>query len=576
MRLVGVADGMSFFSAAKTTSAAGYSSDWLSAEEEKKRLYEKAQATAKKTQARALTSGPGMETAPASASKDIVNPFTNAPAPSISSGVELYQSAMKSVKSPLTVPVAASSPPRVQSPPMGPPQTSSPQYTHVSEYSTSGSGTSSGSHPPPPVASASAFPSAEEEKTRLRYEEAKRAVERHQATIGEPSSSGYDASWEPSPPAQPYSSSPSTQGYASPQGVTNGLQLARQPSIRTPGSPPPFSPPIMGYSAASDLPEKEKIKLAFARRDAMLEQQQASEPPPPDYGGSPRGEPLATFSSPPPPPSASFIPLSAAEEKARLKAQYEAEETVDAAGGSGMRSPPPEPPSYAGDTRPLTAVEERALLQARMAAEQPVGVSPPAPPPRLKSPAPASGSPRPPYLAHQSTGSSASDIAPRDPSISAGKQRAASNTHLPSLGGLGRVPSVTVTPQPTALPKMVPPPPPPLAPRPPKEYIQQTQEEDAKIRRLTSDPAAFSEVTRGEQRTRNNSLAVPSMPASPSQSTWLPPGGAGYLASPQSDFGLGLRPFSPIDLSLDEVNSGNRQAYPPANANAYSRQGYEI
>jgi hypothetical protein len=147
----------------------------------------------------------------------------------------------------------------------------------------------------------------------------------------------------------------------------------------------------MGYTAESDLPEKEKIKLAFARRDAMLQQQHlgmGSEPPPPDYGGSPPREPLAAFGSSPPPPSASFVPLSAAEEKARLKAQYEAEEAAGraGAGGSGMRSPPPEPPSYVGETRPLTAIEEKALLQARMAAEQPVGVSPPAPPPRLKSP----------------------------------------------------------------------------------------------------------------------------------------------------------------------------------------------
>ena len=78
-----------------------------------------------------------------------------------------------------------------------------------------------------------------------------------------------------------------------------------------------------------------------------------SEPPPPDYGGPPPRELLAAFSSPPPP--ASFVLLSAAEEKARLKAQYEAEEAAGRAGvgWSGMRSPPPEPPSYVGETRTL-------------------------------------------------------------------------------------------------------------------------------------------------------------------------------------------------------------------------------
>jgi hypothetical protein len=481
---------------------------------------------------------------------------------------------MKNLKGSSAAPAVASSPQRVQSPPLAPLQTSSPQYTHT-EYSTSGSGTSSGSHPPPPPgANAPAYPSAEEEKARLRYDEAKRAVDRHQAVVGASPTSGYDASWEPSPPAQPYSTPPPTQSYGSPQGITNGLQLARGTSLRESGSPPPFSPSVMGYTAESDLPDKEKVKLAFARRDAMLGQQHTgmtSEPPPPDYGGSPSSEPRPAFGGP---PSASFVPLSAAEEKARLKAQYEAEEAAGRAGragggGSGMRSS--EPPGYVGETRPLTAVEEKALLRARMAAEQPVGASPPAPPPRLKTP-PASGIP---YLTYQSTGSSVSDIAPRDPSISAGKQRAASNTNtnMAALAGLGRASSMTVSPQPRATPMAAPPAPPPLAPRPPKEYIKQTQEEDAKIRRLTSDPSAFSNSMQEDQRTRTNSIRVPPMPGSPTQSVWLGGGGTDYLSPSQSDFGLGLRPFSPIDLSLDEPNNGNKSF---TNASAYSRHGYEI
>jgi hypothetical protein len=220
--------------------------------------------------------------------------------------------------------------------------------------------------------------------------------------------------------------------------------------------------------------------------------------------------------------------------------------------------------------RPLTAVEEKALLRARMAAEQPAGASPPAPPPRHKSPPPASGSPRLPYLTHQSTGSSASDITPRDPAISAGKQRVALNTNLPKLGGLGRVPSTSVTPQPTISQIVAPPAPPPLAPRPPKEYIQQTQEEDAKIRRLTSDPSAFSEVLRDEPLMRANSMA-----GSPTQPVWPSTGASGYVGPPQAEFGLGLRPFSPIDLSPDvspgALNGSTKLSNQPSNANAYSR-----
>jgi len=236
-----------------------------------------------------------------------------------------------------------------------------------------------------------------------------------------------------------------------------------------------------------------------------------------------------------------------------------------------MRSRPPELPSFVGETRPLTVVQEKAFLQARMAAEKPVGVSPPAPPPRLKTP-PASGSPRPPYLTYQSTGSSVSDITPRDPSISAGKQRAASNASIPVLSGLARAPSTIASPRPFS-PMATPPPPPPLAPRPPKEYIQQTQEEDAKLRRLTSDPAAFSHSLRDDQRTRTNSIRVPPMPGSPAQPVWLPTGGSDYLATPQPDLGLRLRPFSPIDFSLDGLNNNNRSS---TNAGANSRQDYGL
>jgi len=138
---------------------------------------------------------------------------------------DLYKSTTKNLK-------VASSPPRVQRTPIAAPQTSSSQFTHISEYSTNGSGTSSRSHPPPPpVTNASSFLSVEEEKAILRYEEAKRAVDRHQAVVHASPPRGYDASWEPSPPEQPYSIPPPTQAYTSPQGVANGLQLARQTSI---------------------------------------------------------------------------------------------------------------------------------------------------------------------------------------------------------------------------------------------------------------------------------------------------------------------------------------------------------
>lgn len=296
-----------------------------------------------------------------------------------------------------------------------------------------------------------------------------------------------------------------------------------------PTPPPPHSDPppfqaSLGYTHATDLPEKEKLRLAYAAQEAQASQG------PPDYAPPP---------SDPPPPDvfgntgrASAI-LTAVEEKARLRAQYASEETSGGGGGgsssmgssSAFSRPAPEPPTAVDGSRKLTAAEEKALLQAQYAAERPVSSVPPMPPPRIKSP-PITGTPdisRPPttlpsaasYLSTSSISTVSDDYLRRDPSISQGKQRA-SNPMMMS---------------PIMQADFVPPVPPPLAPRPPKEYIQQTKEEDAKIRRMTQD-----------------TMNVASFGLESPRDSQIPPW---QFNNATGDFSLGLRPFSPIDLGLD-------------------------
>jgi hypothetical protein len=75
-------------------------------------------------------------------------------------------------------------------------------------------------------------------------------------------------------------------------------------------------------------------------------------------------------------------------------------------------------------------------------------------------------------------------------------------------------------------------------PRPPVEYIEKTKEEDMKIRRMTQDTTNMTVY--GEKPGGENGNAP-----------WLT---NGFLNGPDAGFSLGLRPFSPLDLSLDTSN----------------------
>ncbi|KAF8699363.1 hypothetical protein RHS03_07184, partial [Rhizoctonia solani] len=213
------------------------------------------------------------------------------------------------------------------------------------------------------------------------------------------------------------------------------LSPTSQPTGPPPPSPPRFSPsPSSGYGLSAH-DEKERMRLMYAEQDAAVRtnerqatndsgQRPALPVPPPAPNGAP--PPFAGgFINP-----ATFKPLSAAEEKARLRAQYEAEANGISMGGSSHEPPPPEyglPPS------------RQATITS--------------PPERNATLTPSN---------YSDGGSSIGATIQRDPSISWGKRRAAQ------------------TPAPVEEESrstfVAPPPPPPLLPKPPASYIQETLE----------------------------------------------------------------------------------------------------
>ncbi|CAG8734306.1 14182_t:CDS:1, partial [Acaulospora colombiana] len=389
-----------------------------------------------------------------------------------------------------------------------------PSSDHLMNLSVAGSSTILCPHTKPlaltSTPSSNQWMSAEDEKARLRYLEAKRAVDKHTALQDEQfastssggdyggasygSSSSYFAGNQSS--SQSYASPPvtgtSTSDYApssvpprsdalSPSAFSSSHVGQSSISMATTPTPPPPSDlpafePSFGYTHATDLPEKEKMRLAYEARDVSVSPQAPPDyavPPPGPYPGEPPQFGTQTTGAAPP------QPLSAAEEKARLRAQYALEQvsaSQNAGASSSAYNPPPsfEPALSADGTRTLTAAEEKARLQALQAADKPVSATPPLPPPRIKSP-PLSGPPSavsevnrgPPlsYTPSISASMTSDDYLQRDPSITQGKQRAVTPSTETMPGGS----------------------PPPLAPRPPKEYIQQTKDQDARVRRMTQE-----------------------------------------------------------------------------------------
>lgn len=368
---------------------------WLSAEQEKVRLFQMAQQAANRTQSAAgqtFTYSPPTSQqstfsnrqfdAP-SGPQHVRNPSNTGP-PVVSAGAALYQQAISSMNRKEAEQTLPSPPP------------------------------SRGGGSPGLKVSPAAYPSAEEEKAALkRYHEAKSAVDRTQGIA--------------SPPVNPI---PYESLYPSNNSSRSGSYTA-QPA----GSPPPFSPPSATI-ASSAAAEKERLRRQYEAQDAASSQQQVV----PDYGA-----PLAPYSA------EEFVrpglqPGDSLSEN-EMRRKYEAEGVATAMSVPGIPmgmgnpldagNPPPQPPPrstsngsnihtinsspgpIAGSSRILSAIEEKAMLKARYEAEE----------------------------------------------------RAAKGSSPPPSFGSIPVQTNGISPAP-----------PPLAPRPPVEYIQETQAEDARVR----------------------------------------------------------------------------------------------
>ncbi|KZT18091.1 hypothetical protein NEOLEDRAFT_1184596 [Neolentinus lepideus HHB14362 ss-1] len=425
----------------------GAASPWEAAEEEKVRLYTQAQMNAMKHQGYEAYSPPSTANAvPASPRHGHSASFNSlngsATAHTMSPGAALYLQAMSQLNRPIL---------------------SQPNSN------ANGSGASGSARNSPPVhAPIPKYYSADQEKEMLRrYDEAKAAVERRQAV--EMANEGHEV------PPYDLSRSSST---AFPQAMSPPMQVNDLP------------PALDGGESMPHLLEKERLRRHYEAQDAAAASGSSSAPEVPAYS-PPVGGPSQSGAS---------SSTNALSEKELLRRRYEAQDAAAFAGAvppqppprsnsvsnsfQQPRSPPPLPPSYGSANRPLTAAEEKALLRAQYEAED------------------------------RGAGSSVAGLSASPPSFP--------------------TPDYDV------------PPPPPLAPRPPVEYIQETQQEDARLQ------AEIISITPSAPISRATSVAV-AAPSSP------PP-------VPENNFGLDFRPFSPFHLpfsSIEEMNAHSSSPPPP-------------
>ena len=436
------------------------------------------------------------------------------PSVSISAGAALYQSAVSSMSArPSSAGMHASSSFGGASPqsPSGAPAPSlapapAPKYPQAqSSPSSSGAG----------ARSVPQYPSAADEKAALKlYHEAKRAVDRNQ-NIHVQDVQRDDGVASPAPIAYEALYPPPLAG-----GSSGGAEVGQHADE---GLPPPFEASGSERPLHNDahLSEKERMKRQYEAQDAAA----ASAPPPPHFyseqGGSAQvfspayasGGGLPSYTGPP--------AESGLSEKETLRLRYE-QDDASAAALARQQSPPPfmtqphsqlayqnQPPSpphprtngtrtqpvppTINGVRPLTAAEEKAQLKAKYEAEE-------------RDARGASGGSN-----GSSNGASMKGFMSNtyDDIYSSPASR-----HPYANGG--------------ASPPSPPSPPPPLLPRPPVEYIQQTQEEDIRARNYY---VGIEE-------------ALQDLPAMRS----ITPGVAGSSALRNPH--LEVRPFSPFDAGL--------------------------
>lgn len=294
------------------------------------------------------------------------------------------------------------------------------------------------------------FLTAEEEKEALarRFNDARAAADRNQAAAYGSLSDG------PTPP--PLVSSPISYESLSAPPPSSGSHLTVTPQLAANEQPPSFD---FSSSSQGALSEKERVRRAFAERDAAALAAQATSPAISAVGIPGYFDAVAS-SLPPtrtPPPSSSLAPSNSLSEKERLRRHFEEQDAARMNGttpvppprslsGRGLPTPraKPLPPGGASgsSSRLLSAAEEKARLAAAYAAE--------------------------------ASGSSSSPPAFPTPQHYTNGTNGMSN----GVNGNGRV---SRQPSTNTIDYSSIPPPPPLMPRPPKEYIQETQEEDQTV-----------------------------------------------------------------------------------------------
>jgi hypothetical protein len=295
--------------------------------------------------------------------------------------------------------VTSPSPPRVATPPYDAPSGSAPGY---------GSSSTLGHSSP----ASKRFPSAAEEKAALAYMAAKQRVEQVRASESVHSDSygtngyndipaspgavpGYDAIYGgppktvSPPPTRPLSIQRRTSSVSGSPPVTS----ASPPPFMSSDLPPGFTPNIgPAASALSALEEKARLRRQYEEQDAAA-------------GSASRVSPTGPPSASPPPPAFQSQPsghgLSAHDEKERMRLMYaeqdaavrknERRATTDSGRRAALPAPPVafsplppapgyapngvEPPPFAGGFinpstfKPLSAAEEKARLRAQYEAE---------------------------------------------------------------------------------------------------------------------------------------------------------------------------------------------------------------
>ncbi|KAJ4478204.1 hypothetical protein J3R30DRAFT_3290526 [Lentinula aciculospora] len=428
---------------------------WLSAEEEKKALYERAKAKVEETQAGAMAQN---------------NPVSFFLCDFGSLADAIFAASQPATTAPVSAPSAA-----VKNPGWLSAEEEKTRLFHKAQEAArkaQGLDAYSASPPPqdnrsavtPPAAGVPQYLSAEEEKAALRrYEEAKRAVQRTQ--LGGTDDVG---------------SSSSSSAYVPPP-VASDL-------------PPSFEASVPVVDARTQLAEKERLRREYEARDAAV------------HRPSVDNVPAYSEDNSEPQPLTGTIIQSAIAEKEMLRRKFEMQDAQARAAVGSASQPPrqaspvqlksrpaPAPPS--STARILTAAEEKAMLRARFEAEdsaQSHSTPPITPPPHIN-----------------------------------GYNHANSYTN-----GMHAGPST-----PSALPTLIPPPaPPPLAPKPPASYIQETQEEDARVSRYV-----------------NSGAPIPDLDNYP-----IPGGSISRNTSARAASGLDMHPFTPFSSGFDGgMNSKN-------------------